>query len=190
MKKSVANIYLFTIALLLTMGVFAIQAEAQDCWQIYNDKDPITNHLNRAICEIGRKNLDGAQQEYEFIIRNDDTGQKHLAYLNLGVLYMLQNKVDLAVQNYLSAIQLKPDYAEAYFNLGAAYYKQRLLEKAEQALSKAIEVQPDYGRAHYSLGFVYLDQKKYDLALKEANKAKQFGVPYTSLQDKLQKVAH
>jgi tetratricopeptide (TPR) repeat protein len=96
--------------------------------------------------------------------------------------------LDLAVKDYLAAIQIKPDYAEAYFNLGAVYYRQKLSKKAEEVFLKAIEIDPEYGRAHYSLGFLYLDQKKYDLARMHAEKAAENGVPFRTLKERLAKV--
>ncbi len=43
------------------------------------------------------------------------------AFVNLGVLYSMQNKFDQAEQAYEEAIRLKPTMAEAYYNLGVFY---------------------------------------------------------------------
>jgi len=156
---------------------------------MYNDQDAATNHINRGLAKLGVENLDGARKEFEFVIGMEkDTGKKHLAYLNRGVIFALEDRLDAAVKDYLMAIKLKPDYAEAYFNLGAVYYRQKLSKKAEEVFLKAIEIDPEYGRAHYSLGFLYLDQKKYDLAKLHAEKAAENGVPFRTLKERLAKV--
>ncbi len=147
-------------------------------------------HLNGALEAIkdGRPGrLYWARKDLGFIIRHEswDPVHRSVAYYYVGVIDALENNLQGALQNYLTAIKLNPEYAEAYFNLGTVYYKQGLQKKAEEAFLKSIELQPEYGRAHYSLGFVYLEQKKYDLAKKHAEKAADYGVPYKTLKEKL-----
>ena len=140
---------------------------------------------------MSRNNLFSAKAEFQFVIdlkSERESYLKHVAYLNLGVVYLMDDNQALAIKNFLNAIETKPDYAEAYFNLGTVYYKQKLLKQAEEAFTKAIELRPDYGRAHYSLGFLYLDQKKYDLAKEHADKAIEYGVPFKTLKERLAKV--
>ena len=164
-------------------------AVGQDFDSMYNDKSAAENHLNRGLAQLDKGDLYRAKNEFNFVIGMEkDSGLKHFAYLNRGVIYALDDRPDLAIKDYLTAIQLKPDYAEAYFNLGAVYYKQKLSKKAEEVFLKAIEIDPDYGRAHYSLGFLYLDQKKYDLAKLHAEKAAENGVPFRTLKERLAKV--
>lgn len=130
-----------------------------------------------------------ARQNFVFIINmNDDQCLKPDAYLNLGVVEMLEGNSDAAIKNYLTAILLRANYPEAFFNLGGIYFKLGVLKKAEEAFLKAIEQQPNYGRAHYSLGFVYFDQKKYDLAREHAEKAAEYGVSFRTLKERLAKV--
>ena len=151
-------------------------------------------YMRRGLSGIQRgtvESLYSAKKDFEHIIRHEDWDAVHrsVAYHNLGVIGFMENNLDSAIKNYLSAIELNPEYSEAYFNLGGAYYKQGLLKKAEEVFLKAIELQPEYGRAHYSLGFVYLDQKKYDLARAHAEKAAEYGVPFRTLKERLAKIS-
>jgi Flp pilus assembly protein TadD len=51
---------------------------------------------------------------------------------NLGVAYQEQGRLDDAIKEYQTAINLKPDYADAHNNLGAAHKKKgRLKDSAE-----------------------------------------------------------
>jgi tetratricopeptide (TPR) repeat protein len=192
MKPKYSQILSTVLALIIPAVVWTGApgiAFGQDFDAMYNDKDVATNHINRGLAKLAVENLFGARKEFEFVIGMEkDTGKKHQAYLNRGVIYALEDNLDLAIKDYLTALQLKPDYAEAYFNLGAVYYKQKLVKKAEEVFLKAIEIEPDYGRAHYSLGFVYLDQKKYDLAKLHAEKAAENGVPFRTLKERLAKI--
>ena len=157
-----------------------------------NDSDVPTNHMNRGLCHVSRNYLSYAKSEFQFVINLQNEKETYLrpaAYLNLGVVYLMESNYALATRNFLSAIEAKPDYAEAYFNLGVVYYKQKVFKKAEEAYLKAIELQPDYGRAHYSLGFLYLEERKYDLAKRHAELAVENGVPFKTLQERLAKVS-
>ena len=189
MKPKHNKIRSIIFVLVIGAAVWAGRAKGQDFDAMYNDQDVASNHINRGLAKLEAENLYGARKEFEFVIGMEkDTGKKYQAYLNRGVVFALDGRLDLAVKDYLMAIQLKPDYAEAYFNLGAVYYKQKLMKKAEEVFLKAIEIDPEYGRAHYSLGFLYLDQKKYDLAKIHAEKAAENGVPFRTLQERLAKV--
>jgi hypothetical protein len=41
-----------------------------------------------------------------------------MAYNNLGNIFSLTNKTDIAVSNYQKSLEIKPDYGEAHYNLG------------------------------------------------------------------------
>lgn len=178
------------VAIALALSVQAAgEASAQDYDALYSDKDAATNHINRGLAKLGAENLVGARKEFEFVINMEkDTGRKAEAYVNRGVVYSLEDNLNAAVKDFLTALNLQPNYAEAYFNLGAAYYRQKQPKKAEEVFLKAIKLEPEYGRAHYSLGFLYLEQKRYDLAKQHAEIAAENGVPFKTLKERLAKV--
>src|SRR5262245_52849608 len=63
---------------------------------------------------------------------------------------------DRAIADYTTAIQLKPDYAEAYNDRGFAYYLKGDFERAIADFTRAIELRPNYPRAYNSRGVVYM----------------------------------
>jgi protein O-GlcNAc transferase len=67
-----------------------------------------------------------------------------------------------AVEQYLKAIRLKPDFAEAYLGLAHAYSNLSKYSAAYEALHKAISLRPDYAEAYCRLGFTYLNPDKYE----------------------------
>lgn len=68
---------------------------------------------------------------------------------------------DKMAREYLAAIQIKPDYAEAYYGLARFYYLgMGKYDKVYESLNKAIELKPDYAEAYLLLGSVHLDEKK------------------------------
>ncbi|HLE10774.1 MAG: hypothetical protein A2504_11515 [Bdellovibrionales bacterium RIFOXYD12_FULL_39_22] len=44
---------------------------------------------------------------------------------NRGTVYLAQEKLDLAIVDFLAAIRINPDYSDAMLNLGFAYEKQK-----------------------------------------------------------------
>ena len=61
-----------------------------------------------------------------------------------------------AIAAYGSAIQLKPDFAEAYNNRGFAHYRSGNAELAIADFTRAIELRPNYPKAYNSRGVVYM----------------------------------
>ncbi|MBI3559922.1 tetratricopeptide repeat protein [Candidatus Gottesmanbacteria bacterium] len=59
--------------------------------------------------------------------------------LRLGGAYVGQQKLDLAETSYLTAITLKPDYANAYYNIAFVYREQKKYLLAAQALNVALK---------------------------------------------------
>ena len=65
-------------------------------------------------------------------------------YLKRGEDFSGVHQYDRAIADYTTAIQLKPDYAEAYNDRGFAYYLTGDAERAIADYTRAIEI----GRAH------------------------------------------
>jgi len=74
-----------------------------------------------------------------------------LLRLDLGGIYVGQQNFDSAVQEFLAATQLKPDFANAYYNLASVYRLSGETDKAIVALEKARTLVPfassDYTKA-------------------------------------------
>lgn len=64
------------------------------------------------------------------------------AYLLYGVYLASNERIPEAKDNYLAALELKPDFTEAHYNLGLLYVKQKEFELAVDSAKKA-----------YGLGF-------------------------------------
>lgn len=89
----------------------------------------------------------------------------NLAYCNLGAALQAQGQHDSAIESYLSAIALKPDYAEAYNNLGAALQEQGMITQSIKAFQHALSITPDYASAKNNLGNAFLVQGELKKAL-------------------------
>ena len=61
-------------------------------------------------------------------------------YLNSGLENSKKGKVDLAIEDYTKAIELKPDYADAYYYRSKAWLHFGKVEKAKSDMVKASEI--------------------------------------------------
>ncbi|MYF56224.1 tetratricopeptide repeat protein [Candidatus Poribacteria bacterium] len=68
------------------------------------------------------------------IDRNQELAEK---YLNTGLENSKKGKVDLAIEDYTKAIELKPDYADAYYYRGGSWLRLGEWEKARSDLETA-----------------------------------------------------
>jgi tetratricopeptide (TPR) repeat protein len=69
------------------------------------------------------------------------------------------------------------------------YFRMDRLDDAIRLYKKALAANPRLGLAHYFLGFALFKQKEYTSAWEHARQAKELGVPFTILIEKLEKVA-
>jgi tetratricopeptide (TPR) repeat protein len=77
-------------------------------------------------------------------------------YLKLGEDYSGVRDYDRAIADYTTAIELKPDYAEAYNDRGFAYYLKGDFDRAIADYTRAIELRPNYPKAYNNRGVVYM----------------------------------
>ena len=77
-------------------------------------------------------------------------------YLTRGENFSAVHQYDQAIADYTTAIQLKPDYAEAYNDRGFAYYLKGDAERAIADYTRAIELRPNYPKAYNSRGVAYM----------------------------------
>lgn len=88
-------------------------------------------------------------------------------YNNLGGVYHRQRRLDDAIKEYLTTLELSPDFADAHNNLGLAYSEQGRFDEAINEFMSALKLKPNYAEAHSNLGMVYYKQGMLDKAVDE-----------------------
>ncbi len=88
-------------------------------------------------------------------------------YYALGNIYQSKGLLDPAIEEYQTALRLKPDYVQAHNNLGNAYKSKGLSDQAIEQYQTALRLKPDYSEAHYNLGNVYETKGLLDRAIEE-----------------------
>jgi len=82
--------------------------------------------------------------------------KKARGYNNLGEALSDAGRPNEAIESFLHAITIRPDFLEAYNNLGAAMSDVGRPDEAIGALLQAISIKPDHPEAYYNLGRTYL----------------------------------
>ena len=92
------------------------------------------------------------------------SGKEGLAYNELGYLYGIQGKPDLALETYVKGTEMDPEAAGNFYGAGVLYSDLKDYEQAEIYLKKAVtlyknsEVDDKADKAARQLYFLYLDQ--------------------------------
>lgn len=83
----------------------------------------------------------------------------------LGTIYIQQGKLDQALHEFETVVQIWPGYlAESGTlnrHLGVLWLKKGRIEEAIAALQRAIAFQPDSWITHYNLGLAYVRQRRW-----------------------------
>ena len=99
-----------------------------------------------------------AQDEAEKLLKQYSNSFKILNLL--GLCLINQNQINKGINCYKSAIQIKPDFAEAHNNLGIAYKNIGMINEAIESYHSAIKLKSNFAEAYNNLGLIMMDQNK------------------------------
>jgi len=88
-------------------------------------------------------------------------------FLNLGMLYLENDRPEAATDILQLATLLGPDRPETHFNLGLAYERRGRLAEAEQQFLLSLRLDPNQAEARNMLGVIYAEQGNYARAREE-----------------------
>src|SRR5262245_26935298 len=95
------------------------------------------------------------------------------AFINLGAVYNLLDRLDDAINALRRGIQLDSQRAEGYYNLGLVYRRKGQIDLAIHAYREALRLNPRMADAYYNLGNLYLDKEQYTQAITSYKQALQ-----------------
>jgi tetratricopeptide (TPR) repeat protein len=82
-----------------------------------------------------------------------------------------QGRLDEAIAQYQTALEIQPDFAYAHNNLGNALRQKGQVPEALAQYRKALELQPDLAWANCNLGAIFLEQGQLDEAIAQFQRA-------------------
>ena len=84
------------------------------------------------------------------------------AHTELGAAYLQQSKYEIALDEFMQAIEIAPNYALAYNGLGLVRSALGQTVEAEAAFKKSIELQPGSSESHNNYGSFLCGRGRYD----------------------------
>jgi Flp pilus assembly protein TadD len=92
-------------------------------------------------------------------------------WFHTGLSYLNAGNYEGAMDAFLQATQLEPDWARAHHNLGFAYDQLRRYEEAIASYKVAILLDSDEPETHNNLGSVYVKQDRHEDAVNAFRRA-------------------
>jgi len=99
---------------------------------------------------------------------------------NLGAMYYLDKKPDLAQPEFKKALELNPKEKMAHNNLGLIYMDRGEFEKSEEEFGKEMEINPYYDNGYANRGLLHYKMGKKDQAVADWKKALEINPNYSS----------
>ena len=100
-------------------------------------------------------------------------------FLNLGRLYLENNRLDQASDAFRLAALLAPYRPETHYNLGLVYERLGRFHKAEQEILLSLRLQPEQTDARNTLGVIYAEERNFARAHEEWADLKRSNPDYT-----------
>lgn len=141
------------------------------------------------------RNIDWKNEDNLWIATGKTSPSSPNTHNNLGDVYGRWGDKQKALQEFQTAIQLKPNYADAYHNLANTYHEIGDDQKALENYQKAASLNSNLWQSYQNIAAIYFSQKKYDLSLENIQKAiainpkninlrTNLGIVYLSMGDK------
>jgi len=125
----------------------------------------LQSHSAAAAQAMERHDYAAAEREYLAVVRLAPSMAE--ARSNLGLVYYLQKKYDLATVQFERAVKLKPSLYAPYYFLGRIRHAQRRFSDAVPLLEHAVELQPSNCEAHRQLGASLVALKEFRRAIEQ-----------------------
>jgi tetratricopeptide (TPR) repeat protein len=108
----------------------------------------------------------GAEEAFKMVLQLDPDSFK--AHYNLGVTYGNQGRIDEAVTEYESALEIGPNHPEAslaHNNLGAIALDRGRIDEAMDHFERAVDQAPRHLESRYNLALIYLEKQRLEEAV-------------------------
>lgn len=108
------------------------------------------------------RNIDWKNEDNLWIATGKTSPSSPNTHNNLGDVYGRLGDKKRSLQEFQTAIALKPDYADAYHNAGNVYRELGQLDKALEYYHKAASLNPILWQSYQNIAAIYFQQKQYD----------------------------
>lgn len=170
-------IILISIFSMLTVKYIPVWKNSETLWthviEKYPHQIPIS-YLKRGVHFSDHQQTERALDDFNTVIEMDPSNIH--AYMSKGYLYLTNNDLENALQNYSLVLDLLSTYAEEkrilnaaaseiLGNRGIVYFKMAQYEKALSDLNSAIAIDPQNIVHYLNRAFVYIDMGEYEKSI-------------------------
>lgn len=100
------------------------------------------------------------------------------SHVKMGLLFIKNNLMQDAADEFRTAIELNPKQITAYNNLGLSHIKTKEFAEAIKVLERALLIEPGYADVHHNLGMAYYYDKQHYKAFDHVQKALRINPDY------------
>ena len=134
-----------------------------------NSTPLLNNKINSIIELYSSGQISDALESIEILIGQNPN--ESILYNINGVCLKANGKLEMAAQSFKSAINLKPDFADAHYNLALTHQELNHLDDAVKSYQETLTIQSDYAKAHNNLGIIYNELGQNNDAIKSYKEA-------------------
>lgn len=158
----------------------------QECLKLDPKNVKAEDNLGLSYYGLGR--ADDALAAYNAAIewQTNATEKDPEPFIDLGTLYLEQNRPADALPYLREATQIAPEDAKGHEKLGKAFSQLDKFPEAQTELEKAVALAPDVASLHYMLGQVYRKEGMNDKAKGEFDKTAALNGTHSSDQKPMQ----
>jgi tetratricopeptide (TPR) repeat protein len=114
--------------------------------------------------------LSGSGSMAEAIVKLQESAKQNFnkakTVHDLGIAYTDRHMTNKAIDSFLNAVNIYPDYLSAFINLGSTYQQKEEYEKAILAFERALVLNPNNAKIYNITGMLYDNMDKPDMAIK------------------------
>jgi len=158
LNKGVARCEVFEGGRLITSQVVDFERRKM------RDEESLEKRIRKIVSGLHQETL--SEIDLIFQIAEKVKKLKHApSNIKLGLIFLSNNLVKDAIEQFETALSMDPDSAAAFNNLGLAHIKLGQNSKAVKYLNKALEKGQPYADIYHNLGLAYLNEGQYYKAL-------------------------
>lgn len=127
------------------------------------------------------RNIDWKNEDNLWIATGQTSPSSPNTHNNLGDVYGRWGDKQRSLQEFQTAIMLKPNYADAYHNSGNVYRELNQMDKALESYQSALKYNPNLWQSHQNIAAIYFQANQFDKSLEHIQQAIQINPKNSNL---------
>ncbi|KAA3615012.1 MAG: tetratricopeptide repeat protein [Calditrichaeota bacterium] len=170
-SKGMASCEVFEAGRVINKNYISFERRGQ------SDEEQMENRIRKIVENMHQETL--SEIELMFAIAKKIKSLGHApSHVKMGLLFVKNNLMQDAVNEFKTAIEINPKQIDAYNNLGLAHIKAKDYAESVKVFERALLMQPGYADVHHNLGMAYFHEKQHHKGLEHIQKALRINPEY------------